>query len=429
MTTVDEQYDLEALMVSEEAVPDGPERLWFEREHLETIRQFAKARFASPWATLGVVLLRALATVPPHVTLPPTIGGRASLNMFLALTGSSGAGKGAAMSVAREAVQIIEPIPTLPLGSGEGLVKAYASREIDEVDGEKQPITKMHTTSVLFETSEVDQFRAQGQRTGSTLLPQLRSAYSGEQLGATYATVEKAVVLQPHSYRLGLVVGVQPKRADALLDDGDGGTPQRFVWLPVGDPDPAAGIDAPPPYRLPAISWSSTHQEMKIPAEARESIISTRMDVLRGIGDPLDGHAMLTRLKVAAAFAILDGRQNVNREDWRLSGIVMEKSRETRRECITALRSVRNERAIEQGRTDAVRQQAKEATVEQQRTERALDRISGLITKHARDSGGITKGELNRKLASRDRDYFDEALSRAMRTGRIECSGEEVTPC
>ena len=130
MTTVEEQYDLEALMVSEEAVPDGPERLWYEREHLTTIRQFAKARFASPWATLGVVLLRALATVPPHVTLPPTVGGRASLNMFLALTGSSGAGKGAAMGVAREAVQITEPIPILPLGSGEGLVKAYATREI-----------------------------------------------------------------------------------------------------------------------------------------------------------------------------------------------------------------------------------------------------------------------------------------------------------
>lgn len=428
MTSTD-HWDLESMMQIEESVPEGPERLWYEREHLATIKQFAKARFASPWATLGVVLLRALATVPPHVTLPPTVGGRASLNMFLALTGPSGAGKGAAMGVAREAVTITEPVPVLPLGSGEGLVKAYASREIDEVDGERQPVTKMHTISVLFETSEVDQFRAQGQRTGSTLLPQLRSAYSGEQLGATYATVEKAVVLQPHSYRLGLVVGVQPKRADALLDDGDGGTPQRFIWLPVGDPDPTPGIEIPSPYRLPAIRWSPTHQEIKIPAEAREAIVATRMDVLRGIGDPLDGHSMLTRLKASAAFAILDGRQNVNRDDWRLAGIVTEKSRETRRECIIALRSVRNDRAAEQGRTDAVRQQAKEASVEQQRTERALDRISGLVIKHAREAGGITRGDLSQRLASRDRPYLDEALGRAMRNGLVECSGEEVTPC
>ncbi|MGP5252332.1 hypothetical protein ACTXLT_07450, partial [Brachybacterium alimentarium] len=189
-------FELEADMNAD--TPDGPEQLWSARPHLGAIHDFARARLASPWAVLGTVMLRALATVPPNVTLPPLVGGRASLNLFTALVGASGSGKGAAMRAAADAVTIVQRIPVMPLGSGEGLVRAYAIRETEEVDGERVPVTRMVNTTILFEVSEVDHLGAQGQRTGSTLMPQLRSAYSGEQLGSTYAATEKSVVLQPH---------------------------------------------------------------------------------------------------------------------------------------------------------------------------------------------------------------------------------------
>lgn len=70
--------------------------LWSARPALQHIRAFAYARLCSPWAVLGVALLRVLHHVPPWVTLPPLIGGRGSLNAFVALVGPPGSGKGAA---------------------------------------------------------------------------------------------------------------------------------------------------------------------------------------------------------------------------------------------------------------------------------------------------------------------------------------------
>lgn len=417
--------DVFALEEAMSAETDGPDQLWTAREHLENIRRFAQARLASPWAVLGTVLLRTLATVPPNVTLPPIVGSRASLNLFVALVGRSGGGKGISTRVGGEAVQILEPFPVMPLGSGEGLVRAYASREVEDVDGQKMPVTRMIHSSILFEVSEIDQLAAQGRRTGSTLMPQLRAAYSGEQLGSTYAATEKAVILDPHTYRLGMLAGVQPKRSGTLLEDADGGTPQRFIWLPTIDPDPVLGVEEPAPYRLPPTSWPSGPWNMDVPAEASRAIRDKRVATLRGEADPLDGHAMQTRLKVAAALAVLDGRQSVNRDDWRLAGYVMVKSDESRAECVAALADIERQRARTQGRADAERADARAL---HQRA-KGIDRIASLIVQHVTSTpDGITEGELNRRLASRDRPFLSEAIGRAMDAGKVERSGAEIFP-
>ena len=417
-------FELEADMNADS--PNGPEQLWSARHHLGTIHDFARARLASPWAVLGTVMLRALATVPPNVTLPPLVGGRASLNLFTALVGASGSGKGAAMRAAADAVAIVQPVPVMPLGSGEGLVRAYAIRETEEVDGERVPVTRMVNTTILFEVSEVDHLGAQGQRTGSTLMPQLRSAYSGEQLGSTYAATEKSVVLQPHTYRLGMIAGVQPARSGILLHDADGGTPQRFVWLPTTDPAPSLGVDEPAPYRLPSAPWPTGPWSIGVPAEAAQAIRQKRVSTLRGDADPLDGHAMQTRLKVAAALAVLDGRQSVSRDDWRLAGFVMVKSDESRAVCVAALSNLERQRARTQGQADAERADARAL---HQRA-KGIDRIAALIVQHViANPDGITEGELNRRLASRDRPFLAEAIGRAMDAGQIERSGAEVFPC
>ncbi|MGO1284666.1 MAG: hypothetical protein ACTHWV_09870 [Brachybacterium sp.] len=420
-------FALEAEMTAETV--DGPDQLWTARPHLASIHAFARARLASPWAVLGTVLLRSLATVPANVTLPPLIGGRASLNLFVALVGASGAGKGAAMRAAAEAVTIIQPFPVMPLGSGEGLVRAFATRETEEVNGERLPITRMVNTSILFEVSEIDHLGAQGQRTGSTLMPQLRAAYSGEQLGSTYAATEKSVILEPHTYRLGMIAGVQPGRSGTLLRDADGGTPQRFVWLPTIDPDVTLDAAEPAPYRLPTIPWPSGPWDMEVPAEAAQAIREKRVATLRGDADPLDGHAMQTRLKVAAALGVLDGRQSVSRDDWRLAGYVMLKSDESRAVCVSALDDIERQRARTQGLADAERADAR-VTARETLREKSLDRIASLIVKHARaNPDGITEGELNRRLAGRDRSSLSEAIGRAMDAGQLERSGNEVYPC
>ena len=58
--------------------PDSGRR----QTNLTHIHRFARARRVSPYATLGCVLRRATGCIEPHVVLPPTIGGYASVNLY-----------------------------------------------------------------------------------------------------------------------------------------------------------------------------------------------------------------------------------------------------------------------------------------------------------------------------------------------------------
>ncbi len=222
---------------------------WAERPVLEHLHSYARARMVSPWALLGVSVVRALAVVPPHVVLPPIVGTHASLNFFVGLVGRSGAGKGAAEGAGHDALDV-GPVEVFTASSGEGLAHLYAHREKKEVVRDRD--------AVLLTVPEVDTLVALKSRQGSTLLPALRSAWSGERLGFSYADPDKALPIERHSYRLGLVLGVQPGRAAPLLDDADGGTPQRFLWMPTTDRDAPDELPAAPaqwPVKRP--SWFS----------------------------------------------------------------------------------------------------------------------------------------------------------------------------
>jgi hypothetical protein len=96
--------------------PDWEEGFWAARQVLTHIRNFARARRVGPWALLGCVLVRAVGSVTPDLTLPPLVGSAASLNTFVGIVSMSGGGKGAAESAALEAVDLAH-IPTYGPGS------------------------------------------------------------------------------------------------------------------------------------------------------------------------------------------------------------------------------------------------------------------------------------------------------------------------
>jgi hypothetical protein len=145
---------------------------WDQRDCLAHLRDFARARMTSPWAVLGVTLARVLTTVPPYVVLPPTIGTQASLNLFVALVGTSGMGKGAAEGAARDALDVGEDVFTATVGSGEGVAHLYSHWTA------KTGVIR-DRSAVLFTIPEVDILTALGSRVGSTILSVLRSAFSG----------------------------------------------------------------------------------------------------------------------------------------------------------------------------------------------------------------------------------------------------------
>jgi hypothetical protein len=68
--------------------------------------------------------------------------------------------------------------------------------------------------------------------------------------------------------------------------------------------------------------------DLTVPEVAWQAIRAHRLAVLREDPhvDPLDGHALLTRLKVAAALMALEGRTLIGTADWSLAGYVMDVS-------------------------------------------------------------------------------------------------------
>lgn len=402
------------------AAPDE-DTFWTARDTLTHLRTFARARRAAPWAVLGAALARVVVVSPPHLVLPPLVGSDASLNLFVAVVAESGGGKGASVGAASDAVSVGH-ITSHPVGSGEGLTHLFVRRTKTGLE--------QHTTAVLAEVGEVDTLTALNSRQGSTLQPVLRQAYMGEEFGFGYADPLKRLVVPAHQYRLSLIVGVQPKRAGGLLDDADGGTPQRLLWLPAVDRDaPETAPEAPARlhWRMPDLPPHSIHDgrvRMPVCETARVSIDTARLARLQGDGEALDGHALLTRLKVAAALGLLDGRVEVSEQDWELSGTVMAVSDATRERIVAELGDVRRRSNRARGHAEA------------ERAEMVTERVQGVAIRRvaqvlhralaAVKATGMTGGVLRRSVHSRDRHLVDEALDQLLTAGRIVA--EELAP-
>ncbi|MFI7073498.1 hypothetical protein [Micromonospora sediminicola] len=399
------------------------EAFWDARLSLRHIHTFARARRVAPWATLGAVLTRVVAAVDPNVQLPPTIGSYASLNLFVGLVGTPGTGKDAARKVAFEAIELGKEyeVPPAPLGSGEGLSHMFMR---ESKDGPEQ-----HNTRALVTIGEIDTLTALTKRQSSTVTSQLRQAAMGEQLGFFYVDTSKRMLVPEHRYRLCLLAGIQPKRAGGLLAEADGGTPQRFVWLPAADPDaPDVAPPCPDPLVWEPPKWHESgagrvvggmyRVPMPIPAEAEETIVAAHLARTRGKGDALDGHALLTRLKVAGALAILEGKFVIDDEDWRLSEIVMAVSNRTRAMCEKVLA----EETRSQNKQQAMAEAARTIVIEEQVTAAAVKRVSQVIKRSlARADGGWRSGaDLRKTLASRDRSHFETALNAVILAGEVE---------
>lgn len=410
--TADEIIDIDQMPNAPVDVDDVFAQFWLTRPSLERVRQWGLARMCSPWALLGAVMARALATVPPWVRLPPVIGGPGSLNFFVALVGPSGTGKGAADSLAAEVLP--EDVYIGQAGSGEGLAHQYA--HIDKRSGD----TVIDRHSVLFSVPEIDTLNALGGRTGSTIMSKLREAFSGEELGFGYADSTKRIRLGRHGYRLTMVVGVQPSRAGVLLGDSGGGTPQRFIWLPSTDPDISLDRpEQPKPIWVPEpsswVRWSAS-QYIQIPDEVAHTIRANHVARQRGEGDALDGHALFTREKVAYALAILDGRDFMNDDDWFLSGIVMDKSNETRNSIEKELHKEFVRENQEKGRAQGEARVASEQVFNQKK----LDGVRNTILRLMYDEGLDTKYILYKRVWSKSREWFEPAYDRLLREGAIE---------
>lgn len=392
---------------------------WESRASLKTVYTAALSGMCSPWAVLACCAARALALVDPHIKLPAIIGSKGgSLNWFAMLAAESGGGKSTAMEIAEELIP--HQVKTLNLGSGEGLIEAFGDRNDD---GTVKDPAAGHR-SILFSVDEIDSYSAVAGRSGSTVMPILRSAFTGGSLGFAYRKGNRLPVLPAHSYRMTLVCAAQPGRTRAMFADADGGTPQRFMWFPATDPRIAA---VRPTFNgalhLPRLTDWQYPATLRVPSECEGLIVTTRASQARGETAALNSHALFAREKFAYALAILDGRSAMDSEDWRLSGVAAAVSDAVRQWVLDQLAASEAEEARQKGRLQGVAKSAadiEKAVEDGALMARSIEKVSELLRKAGDD--GLTGREVRRKLAARLQPFSEQALAVLQADGKAHAN-------
>lgn len=402
-----------------EPVP-GETEFWDSSPELATIYGWAASKATSLWPLLGAILLRILARVPPSAKLPPITGAPGSLNLIVGCVGPSGSGKSIVWSRSEAAcyfLNIATQVAVKPLATGQGIPHAYRRKV-----GSEQEITN---TSVLWLVSEVDTLAAYSSSLGSTILAELRKLYSGEQLGYVLATGSQSLDVPAHSYRAGVWVGIQPRKAGFLLTDDEtaGGTPQRFLWMPTQRPLAWRGAERPSePGQL---EWRcpDTFGYLDVCAEAIQAI--EEADEERAYAPitqtdfALDAHKLLTRLKVAAALGLLEGRPEVAKQDWERAEVVIEVSDRTRAICKAEVAYVAAAKNRSIGNARAGQELQIREALDRSDFDKAVTRVLLCLDRHSEDEGWLSRAALQQQCSGH-RQYFAEVVDSLLSAGTIE---------
>lgn len=402
------------------------DEFWNARPYLQHIRQGAQARMVAPAAVLACVLARVAAFTPPSTRLPPIIGADSTLSTYVALRARSGGGKSSATGCAQDLLPATPPgcVGPLPLGSGEGLVDAYFEM-VEETDGggKKKQVKRQTKRGALFSLDEGQALAEMGNRKGSTVLPILRTAWSGGDAGQANASIETKRVLKAGSYVVGLISLWQDHAAARLLEDADGGTPQRFVFIETIDP--TISVDAPdwpgpltwtPP---PAIVMGGIHQpnHLQVDPEVVSEIRHAHAAAQRGdvVVEPLDAHRRLVKLKLAGVLAVLDGRHDIGVYDWALAERIMIHSDGVRSWIVAEAARRRRDEEI----AGTLRQVDREAIVERSAESRALASAAKSVHRAAvrQQPAPLSKRQAHAAIASKHRQMVatDDVLVEAVR--------------
>lgn len=437
----------------EEPAPSNhiPDVVWDSREALGHIRTAARARMVSPDAVLGAVLCRVAACTDHTVVLPATVGNQMGLTYYAAIVGSSEAGKSAAVAVAAQLVPAPEGvIDGLPVGTGEGMIDVlfHMFDGQDELTGRHVREKRQNKHAAIFAIDEGQTLADLGSRRGSTIMQTLRSAWTSSTLGQANAGVETKRIAPAHSYVYGITLNIQPELAGPFLSEAAGGTPQRFLWMSANDPDAPQETPVWPgelPWRPPGITALEALRghgmglrlaEMKVHPQIVNEIRDHRRSGLTGqkTVDNLDAHRMLLRTKTAALLAILDGRVDIDLEDWHLADLIVEASRLTRQKVVNTLRAEKDANEIAAGKRQAIREGVVEFSQEARATTRAVQSIGRTARDHRAESEHAGEGCVRRcftqRLAGRDKKLIDidDCIQRAVEDGLIERVGKAWSP-
>jgi len=401
-----------------------PDDFWCKTEFLAHVRQAAHSRMVAPGAALVSVLARMAALVPPTVRLPAIIGSSATLDFIGCVAAASSGGKSISNDLAADLLPSNrkDVLLDLPIGSGEGLVQSFLVPEIDADTGKPTGKQVVGLNAVHFTVDEGTALMEQSKRSGTTIVQTLCSAWSGRALGQANASAETRRIIEPRRVRVSAVINIQTANGYLLLADHIAavGLPQRLLFTNAEDPhlpDPLPEWPGPLDFTTPVSITGG--MEMTVDAEIAQGLQKHRRAVVTGkvTDGPLDGHLGLVQLKVAALFAIADGRLHITVADWSLAVILTNSSVRIRDQLVEA--NVQD--------TKRRRQAALVGALEDQAhandaiTRKCINEAHVTIVTHLQKHGPLRRKALRLKLQPRHRanEVFDTAIEELEQLGKV----------
>jgi hypothetical protein len=441
-----------------------PEEFWGAREMFKAIRQAAWASQTHPDAVLACVLARAAGAAGKDVVFDSgkSLG---TMSLFVCLLAKSGIGKSDAYKAAKRLMRLpshlTEPDGTvnqdvfrdgMNISTGEGLAEIYmGSMEVEATnpDGTTKLVMKGRGRNAVPEPEMVTVRKAvrhracffvdegealtklMHERSGATLGPHMRTAWSGGALSQANASADRYRYVPDGSYSMGLIIGYQPDTAVAMLQDVGPGTPQRFLWFGAQDtemPDPDEEFEFPEAITIPPENTRSG--VIQFPTELRRWLRHQIWGKHRGTVeyDPMDSHEPLTRAKLSALLCWLDGRMLVNRDDWLLAGMIWSMSTAIRDRLIKH-RDAEAARVADEKRTARLAEATEIETLRMSVTaevEQVARRIAKAVAEGAETFEPVKRYRLKKNFG-RLKPYFDAGLAHARNLGWI--SPEEPDGC
>jgi hypothetical protein len=390
--------------------------LWSKTDRLQHVAQAADSVGRNRLALLALVLVRVLHEAYPEICLPGVdeggVASRTSLNLGVALVGSSGQGKTMLNSLSRRLMSIPNSEIDFTPSTGQGLIASYM-----RWDAENGENVLRDDPRGFFYTDEIDTLGALGKDAGSTLLSEMRTLLTGGSTGSANATKDRQRALPAGSYGFQIVAGVQPTRAGTLLDGRDAGTPQRFIWVTVTDPNNALEWEDRPPWPG-ELGWN---KDFLLAFEFGEPIVrypdwlrkemqeyDTKISQETAHGGELSrhGHQNLLRLKVAAGIAFLHESPVIEDLHVEITDTILAASRRTQVMC---------ERAVAE--TAFLKKKAVEKDKERVSEEIRTERLAKLV-KNARGALLRANGEWitwqNLRPRHNDRAEYEEPVWEAL---------------
>jgi hypothetical protein len=223
------------------------------RPWLKAISDISRGQTESSgrWGVYFELLASLAAKLPPNVYVEPLNGTeRGSLNLYVAVTGEPGSGKGKTWRLAKQLIPR-DGVAVGQVASGEAIASLFVTRTAAEPGKKSSPtLLECRKACALLHFSEAEFLSGTAARQGSTIVPVLNSGFSGEEIGASNKKQDNTLIVPENGYRLCMIIEVQPGAADALLNHESTGLPSRFLWTDTKDPQLPAHKKLMPPYPL-----------------------------------------------------------------------------------------------------------------------------------------------------------------------------------